>query len=421
MGQRFTATTGLVERVMAAFDQAEIRWALLRGRAGLGVAGRDMDLLVDGDEVGAMEDALFALGGVGLPRRMHPWHRNYVLENRDAGGRVTLDVVSQLIYNRRLQIRSGLETACLDRRRRDGAVSVLDPTDLFWTVLLHCLLDKQSVNERRSLELENALQQVCRPSPGEEFFEALCPPGWSADRALASVASRDWQALVGLGRQFSSEPLPAPRSTSPGAPRSDPASAQVRRRALGVVAPPRIARTAARHIYPLAWRRAGLGVVPHILDVVESVSVDAIMVSLRRRPGVHELVILIPDERTHPLLLAMRQHDYWRAAGRWNRVTSVGIERVHLISPSQLSLSIPAWQDIRLSSTPMPGRLSCRRASAGAALLVAASTAATAQHGRGGAGPPLTASSRAWAEAERLAGKHGLRSQLELLTADSRA
>jgi hypothetical protein len=79
MKRRVIGTTGLLDDVLIAFDRAEIRWALLRGRAGLGLTGRDVDLLVAGDDIGSIEDVVFGLGGVALPRSLNPCHRFYIL------------------------------------------------------------------------------------------------------------------------------------------------------------------------------------------------------------------------------------------------------------------------------------------------------------------------------------------------------
>jgi thymidylate kinase len=412
-----TATLGLLGRVLAAFDAAEIRWALLRGRAGLGTAGHDVDLLVAGDDIGSAEDVIFAAGGVAVPRPRPHWHRFYVLQDPDSGQRIVLDLVSELIYGRRLPVSSGLETACLDRRRQDGALHVLEPTDMFWTVLLHCLLDKSSVTERRRAELRDLLGTVARPSPGEDFFEALCPPGWSAERALDAVAAGQWSALTGLGRQVADRPLPAASAFANGSRRPEgTASRSSRLLASAVRAAGRGARLATRAIYPVVWRRAGLGVTPRILDVAEQARVDATVVSLRRRPGVRAVDLLVADEQVGRLAGSMRRDHYLRVFGRWNRVTEVGLERVRVISPSSLGLSAAVLEDIRLASSPMPGRVNCRRASAGTTLAVTATTVSSGRAARRRARPLHAASDRAWEEARSLARKHGLFSQLEFLT-----
>jgi thymidylate kinase len=413
-------TTSLLDEVLIAFDRAEVRWALLRGRAGLGVAGRDVDLLIAGDDIVSAEDVVFAMGGVALPRAMHPWHRFFILPDPQTGERVALDVVSELIYSRRLQIPSGLETTCLDRRRKDAGVYVLDPTDMFWTVLLHCLLDKDSVTARRRAELEGVVEKVIRPSPGEAFFGELCPPGWSADRALEAVTAHDWDGLAMLGLQMSSRSGPVAQTVSPvgSSLPGEAAPARARRTARVASSLRRIMRLAARAIYPVVWRRAGLGVTPHALDVADAASVDVVVVSLRRRPGTCEVVLLVGDEQKHRLVMSMQEHHYRRAVGGWNRVTHVGLERIRVVSPSQLALSGPAWEDVRLSSSPMPGRIHCRRASTGLSLLVAAMAASGGQLDEVRRGQPSAASRQAWAVAESLATKHELLSQLELLTPD---
>jgi thymidylate kinase len=371
VNSRATGTPGFLETVLAAFDRAEVRWALLRGKVRGRVTGRDVDLLIAGDDLGPAEDVIFAMGGVALPRARRPWHRFYLLRDPRTRERVVLDVVSELIYGAQLRIPSGLGAGCVDRRTRDGTGYVLDPTDMFWTVLLHCLLDKDHVAERRRAELADTVEKVKRPSPGEAFFEGLCPQGWSADRAIEAVAAHDWDALAMLGRQLSprAEPTTQTESAVELALQGEPAADVPRRRM----------RRAAGAVYPLVWRAVGLGVTPHILDVAETASADAIVVSLSRRPGICEVVLLVPEEQKGRLVAALQKHHYWRALGRWNRMTHVGVERIDAISPSQLAASGRTWEDLRRSSSPMPGRIHCRRASAGTRSLIAAMAAAGRQ------------------------------------------
>jgi hypothetical protein len=390
---------GLLDRVLAGLELAEVRWALLRGRAYLGVPGGDMDVLVAADDLGPFEDVVFGVSGLALPRTLHPWHRFYVLDDPDSDASLILDVVTELTYSRALRIASGLETGCLDRRRKVDGLYVLDPTDMFWTVLLHCLLDKQSVTGRRRRELEEVVQVVTGPSPGEAFFASLCPADWSPERAIASVAHGDWDALADLRRQISSGVSPVPRSLAGSV----------------LALPGRLVRRGARAIYPTVWRRAGLGVTPHILDVVESVGVGTIVVSLRRRPVLCEVVLLVPDDRRRALVERLPEEHYWCAQGVWTRAGQRGLERVRVLSPTELVLSSPAWADVLRFSTPMPGRAHCRRASAATSLLVTAVAVSEGLAGRGTTGQLRSASSGAWAEAERLAKAHGLLAPLEVL------
>ena len=228
-----------VGEILSALDEAGIRWVLLRGSTGLGEEGRDVDLLVSADDLATLEETLYGLGAVALPAMMHPWHCFYVLGSLRPGSGVKLDVVTELIYRRSAPIHTGLEAVCLDRRRSRDGIHVLDPTDLFWTVLLHCVLDKQQVNERRRAELVAVVEEVSRPSRGEEVFEGLCPAGWSAEQALESVRHRDWDTLARLGRQLAA-----------------PAGSAGASRGWGwlAAAPARPALAAARSVYPVLWR-----------------------------------------------------------------------------------------------------------------------------------------------------------------------
>ena len=341
------AVTGLptLERVLSGFDDTGTRWALLRGRASLGVPGRDVDLLVAGADLPRAEDVIFGLGGVALPRSLHPWHRFYVLPDPQSGQGLKLDVVVEILYHRQLRIPSGLEEALLARRVRDGWLWLLDPTDTFWTVLLHCLLDKRAVNERRQDELTAALPLVVSPSPGEELFERLCPSSWSAARALDRVRERDWDALVALGRELvPSSPAPTPSSPTAGS-----------RRAV------RWARAAAAAAYPLVWRGTGLGADPHALELADAAAVDVIVLDLRRRPALRELELLVADADHERLVAALRRGRYRRVAGAWTRPTSTGLERVRVGSPSRRGMTPAAWAELQASASPMYRRRHCRR------------------------------------------------------------
>jgi thymidylate kinase len=362
-----TRTQVGVSGVFAALDGIGVRWALLRGRDGLETSVRDVDLLVDREHLSSFEDVVFALGGVALPARMHPWHRFYVLDDPSFGNGLKLDVVTELVYHRDRPLHSRLEEGCLDRRVKDGDVTVLADTDLFWTVLLHCLLDKQAVNERRRAELLATVDRVVRPSPGEEWFDTLCPAGWTAGRVLESVRSRDWDSLVGLGRRMASAGLPTPESTDSGRSETRDAPPAVRQ-ARSIAASSRRWTTAlARATYPVLWRRAGLGASPRLLDVAERAAVEVLVTRLSRWPGIVEVDVLVEDSQLATLLDALRRRGYRRLGRGWTLLTAAGTERVRAVSSADLEMSPREWEELRTSSSPMYQRVHCRRAASGTA------------------------------------------------------
>ncbi|HEX6150512.1 hypothetical protein [Nocardioides sp.] len=366
----------LLRAVFDGLNGVGVRWALLRGRATLGHPGGDVDLLVSAEDLDSFEDVVFELGAYTLPRLRVPgawsravlrpsWHRFYVLSHRASHESVKLDVVTRLVYSKQLKLASHLEPGCLDRRFEDRGVYALDPSDAFWTVLLHCLLDKQKVTPHRAAELESIVAKVRRPSPGEEFFETLCPPGRSADKAISLVRNRDWDSLADLGQLILGSD---PASPSAGAQKSSakPSQEGARPHASGAdKAVSRLTgglRAAAVSAYPAVWRRAGLGVVPRILDVVEAGAVDATVLRLRRRPGRCEVYLLTSEQQRTSLGAMLRAEHYLPAAGRWNHLTGVGLETVHLVTATELALSPDSVDRLRETSLPMPGRTYCRRA-----------------------------------------------------------
>ena len=323
----------------------------MRGRATVGLPGRDVDLLVRKDHLASFEDVVFEHGGFMLPARSHPWHRFYILSDPTSGIQVELDVVTELIYNRGRQLASGLEGGCLDRRVKDQGLYVLDPSDMFWTVLLHCVLDKQKVTERRAAELERVVDSVGRTTPGEDFFRAWCPPGWSPERALACVHHRDWESLAQLGRDI----VPSDRPASPvSTARPSAAKATLQR-------PRRAARRVARAAYPVLWRRAGLGAVPRVLDVLETGSIEGTVLTLRRRPALCDVELLVAEGERRALEALLRAARYVSVGGGWNRLTTVGVERVRLVSGAELAPDEQSYEFLQASSLPIAGRTYCRR------------------------------------------------------------
>lgn len=193
-----------LQRLAEAWDAAGVRWALLRGRATLGQPGRDVDLLVHCDDLPAFATTVRSHGGVGYPRWAHPWARRFHL----AG--VELDVKTELRYRRRNPVATQLADGCLDRRVKTGWLWELSPTDTFWTVLLHCLLDKQTFTERRAAELEASVPLLVRPSAAEAATAKLLPAGWSPDRVVDLVEVRKWSELGMLARELSPGPTEPP-------------------------------------------------------------------------------------------------------------------------------------------------------------------------------------------------------------------
>lgn len=204
----------LLGEVFAALDAAGVRWCLLRGEgpilAGQAPAG-DIDLLVAPEDLPAMEQALAPLAVVPLESWGSGVHRMFYGYHAGTDVWVNLDVEPELDYGPHASflvnwlqpaIRTGVAAACLDRRRQVGGIWVLDPDDAFWSLLLHCIVDKQSVAERHRARLAELAASAATDGLFGRLVGRLCPAGWDAADIIEAVRNGDWPALVELGEEL---------------------------------------------------------------------------------------------------------------------------------------------------------------------------------------------------------------------------
>lgn len=328
-----TSRLEMLQRLMVVCNDSGVRWALLRGRANLGV-GHDEDLLVAREHQPAFEELVREAGGVVSPGRLHVSHRSYRI-GRPLSDALVLDVVTGLKYNRRLQIPSGLEAGCLDRRVKDGWLYEFEPTDQFWTVLLHCILDKRSVTERRARELTEALPQLTRPSEGETFTAQLLPPDWCPQRLVDCVERGEWMSLQSLADELTPAPKPSPL---------------VRRH-------PVIGLDAfAGRLHAHLWVASGLGATARAADVLESARLRTAVIAVRRRPGVLSLTLAVSEADRQAVETVLRGDGYRHGAAAWTRLARAGLERVELVSPAQSTMSPRELEAVMTASLPLAGR-----------------------------------------------------------------
>jgi hypothetical protein len=226
--------------------------------------------------------------------------------------------------------------------------------------LLHCVLDKRHVKQDRADELLARVGDLTRPSAGEEFFASLCPPGWSPDRAVDCVVRGELQPLGLLGSEMLSRLL---TETSPpaAAGEAEPVAFEQAPRRLVDKVRRRATDAATGAAYRKVWRGLGLGVVPHIYDLVEEARIDATVTELRRRPGRCDVVVAVTDDQLPRLLPEMRRH-YRPLGGVWRRVGRAGLESVRLVSASELSLTERPTGEPDEVSLPLPDRRHLRMA-----------------------------------------------------------
>lgn len=183
----------------AAFDRLngeDVHWALLRSTDL--EAGGDVDLLVAKGDRRRLASILTACGFIHVPAAGHASHRFFIAYERQRDRWVKLDVVSELSFGPEFALRSNAETACL-ARRRPGSVTVLDQTDEFWALLLHCLLDKHAFAEKHRRRLDELAASATVDSPLTRVVDRVAPPESSSARLLLHAREADWDRLLVLG------------------------------------------------------------------------------------------------------------------------------------------------------------------------------------------------------------------------------
>jgi thymidylate kinase len=185
----------LLKRSFAVLDQAGVEWCVLRGEHELGRPQEDVDLLISASQ---RERALTALRAIGFERLPACGRGSHVFVRAYHGPTnlwVTLDLVTELSYGPAFSLATDAAAGCLRRRRRVGDLFLPAPDDAFWTLLLHCLLDKRAVEPRHAGRLE-ALAQEARPDgPLGAVVDSVAPRAAGAASMLEAARRRDWAAL----------------------------------------------------------------------------------------------------------------------------------------------------------------------------------------------------------------------------------
>jgi hypothetical protein len=200
-----------IAAAVGAMDDAGVRWCLLRGAADLGSLEGDVDVLVDGHDLGRLRRALADFAR--LPAWGRRPHRFFTVNVVDEDRWLKLDVVTELCFGPYQELRTRTAAQLLARRRRDGVLQRLAPDDAFWALLLHTLLDGGDLEPARASEIVD-LAGVAGGADGPlaAVVEAACPPGWSARRLAQAAAEGRFEELRELA--------PALRAGWPGAGRA---------------------------------------------------------------------------------------------------------------------------------------------------------------------------------------------------------
>ena len=179
----------LLGAAFGALDGAGVVWTLLRG-FDLADTG-DVDILVEQGTAERIDALLASAGYRRLPGAGQGSHRFYLGYDGGDDSWVSLDLVTEVAFGRRLELPTQAAGAMLARARRRNGVSILSRDDAFWHLLLHYLLDKARVPPGGHARLAAAGAGAGCDSPLAAVLDELQPAGYAAPDILAAVLRGD--------------------------------------------------------------------------------------------------------------------------------------------------------------------------------------------------------------------------------------
>jgi thymidylate kinase len=192
--------TGL-EAVFRGLDDHGVSWCLLR--PALGAATEDeVDLLVAPDDRKRMRDVLRSIGFAPIPAWGHGSHLFFIGFDQRTGQWAHVDIVSELAFGEGFAFETNAAGEVLARRVRHGAVWIPHPDDAFWTLLLHCLLDKETIEVKHRAPLQALSQSADARGALPQRVDEAAGGDRRAAKLLVLVESSDWQKLEAAGRSL---------------------------------------------------------------------------------------------------------------------------------------------------------------------------------------------------------------------------
>jgi thymidylate kinase len=195
----------LLEQAFASLDAEQVRWCLLRGEDELDGSATDVDLLVAGDDLERAGRLFAALGFERLRAWGHGSHAFFLAYHEETDRWLWLDVVTDVRFGRYQSVCLGVEADLLARRERRAGLPVLAPSDAFWMLLLHCLLDKDMIRVERRARLAELSSEAEDDVPLSAVVAPWLPVGRTPKQLVEAVEAGRWAELEALGRSLRRE------------------------------------------------------------------------------------------------------------------------------------------------------------------------------------------------------------------------
>lgn len=178
-----------LEPVIRALQHSGAAWCVLDDES---AAASAVDLLVDGAAAPRVRAVLAAQRFMALPAARDA----FVSYHRPTDQWVEVRLYTELSYGPYAELRTRAEAACLARRQCDAGLCRLHADDRFWACLLESLLGRRAWEAHDLARLQALLPAARLDGPLARTLDAVCPPGWTAERTLDEVRQGTWQELA---------------------------------------------------------------------------------------------------------------------------------------------------------------------------------------------------------------------------------
>jgi hypothetical protein len=185
----------VVAKTFEVLDEAGVSWCLLRGETRLASPPHDVDILVPPADLRRVTEVLASVGFAAVPTWARGSHRFFVAHEPDAGGWLQIDTVTELAYGPHYAIQTDASAGCLKRRERIGPLTLLSADDAFWTLMLHCVLDRDDIPPHQKQRLEMLAPLADTSGELGQFIAEAGAPAWHPRRVLECVSAAKWTAL----------------------------------------------------------------------------------------------------------------------------------------------------------------------------------------------------------------------------------
>lgn len=187
----------IIQTLFRRWTGAGISWSVLRRPSGLERWTGDIDVLVAPRELPDAERELTSAGFARLPGYGRGSHRFWIVFEPQAGGWIEFDLVSELAWGAFGQYTLSRSARLGDDARLVDHVRYLSAGDAFWTLLLHCLLDKHEVSPAHAAQLQILAHER---EPGSAVRESLppFPRAWTDERIRGLIDRAAWDELLEL-------------------------------------------------------------------------------------------------------------------------------------------------------------------------------------------------------------------------------